>query len=337
MDLSTQQNLEKIAKFLSGNMSPGELARFQAWLDEDPANQQMLEEALGVWQLGEEESIPNFDKDMNGAWTKVEQHIQRDTSATPRKMRVSFRQWVPRIAASLAFLLLAAWALVQWQGKGKEPVAYVTGPGETLTIVLPDSSVVWLNERSSLNRQEDFSERNIQLRGEAFFEVRRMEHSPFRIQSGQTTTEVLGTSFNIRAYPEEKKVELTVETGIVAFSRANAPETRLEVKAGASAVFEEDRDAVFQPGKKIDNAISWHTGKLVFEDATLETVRLSFERFYGVRLEAEDPSIWNCHFTGSFEKAPPAELAQTVAFSLNLDLHQRDSVYTFTGKGCGGK
>lgn len=334
MDLSTQHNLEQIAKFLSGNMSPVELARFQDWLEEHPANRQMLQEALGVWQLGEEETIPDFDKDMDMAWTKVEQHIQREPIGTTRKLKVSFRSWAPRIAASLAFIILAAWALMQWRQGDAEMVAYSTGPNETLSIVLPDSSTVWLNERSTLRRPADFSQRNIQLQGEAFFQIRRMEHSPFRIESGAAMTEVLGTSFNVRAYPEEEKVELTVVTGQVAFSRAGAPKTRLLVEAGASAVLDEKQETELQAEEKISNAESWHTGKLLFEDATLEMVRLSFERFYGIRLEVDDPAIWNCHFTGSFDKAPAAELAHTIAFSLNLELQQSDSVFTLSGKGC---
>ena len=337
MDLSTQQNMERIAKFLSGNMTLKETELFHQWLEENPANRQLLQEALEVWQMGEEESIPDFDKDMDNAWTKVERHIQRETIAKPQKMRVTFRQWAPRVAASLALLVLAGWALFQWRGGANEPVVYATGPGETRSVVLPDSSKVWLNERTTLRRPRNFSDRNIQLEGEAFFEVRRMEESPFRIESGGAITEVLGTSFNIRAYPEESRIELTVETGKVAFGRTGAPESRVQVNAGSSAILEESQNASVQTEEKFDNAISWHTGKLRFEDATLEMVRLSFERFYDIRLEAGDPSIWKCHFTGAFDKVSPSELAETVAFSLNLDLHQTDSVYILSGKGCGGE
>jgi len=341
MDLSTQQKLETIARFLSGNMPGEELSRFQEWLGEDPANRQLLEEALAVWQLGEEETLPDFDKDMDEAWTKVEQHIQRDTSTdipaeAPRVRQVPSRKWALRIAASLAFLLLAAWALFQLRPEEPEMVVYATGTDETRNVVLPDSSAVWLNERTTLRLSPDFSKREVELKGEAFFEVRRMENSPFRVHSGGTITEVLGTSFNIRAYPEEGKVELTVETGKVAFGRANAPDTPLEVTEGSSAVFEERSDALFAAEEKIGNATSWHTGKFNFEDATLETVRLSFERFYGIRLQVDDPSVWKCHFDGAFDNASPSEFAETVAFTLSLELTKTDSVYTLSGKGCGG-
>lgn len=165
-----------------------------------------------------------------------------------------------------------------------------------------------------------------------------MEHSPFRIQSGQTTTEVLGTSFNIRAYPEEKKVELTVETGIVAFSRANAPETRLEVKAAHRRSLKKIAMPFFNPGRRSTMRFPGIPENWFSKMQPLKRCACPSSDFTGSAWKPRSFFlIWNCHFTGSFEKAPPAELAQTVAFSLNLDLHQRDSVYTFTGKGCGGK
>lgn len=335
MDHSTQQNYDRIAKYLSGNMSPEEVDRFEKWLTEDPAHSQLLNEALGVWQMGEEEALPDFDKDVDEAWKKVDQNIQRPDTGTTRVIRFSFGRWAAGIAASVAILALATWAWFQMQAVDDTgPVVFATGIGETQSIVLPDSSKVWLNERSQLSYTADFSVRSLQLEGEAFFEVRRDENSPFRVESLGATTEVLGTSFNIRAYPEEGQVELTVETGKVAFAQEEIQENRLEVVAGSSAVFEQENQSLFEQEEKISNALAWRTGRLVFEETTLDKVRLSFERYYGIRLEVSDPSIWNCHFTGNFEQAPPEEVAATLAFGLNLELLKADSVYTLAGSGC---
>lgn len=338
MDLSAQQNYDRIAKYLSGNMSPEEAVRLTAWLEEDPANEQMLKEALEVWQAGEEESFPNFDKDVDMAWKQVEKHIQRPDTETTRVIRFPVRRWIAGIAASAAVLVLAFWAWFQWQPVQNTLVAFATGAGQTREIMLPDSSRVWLNERSKLSYSGDFSVRFLHLEGEAFFEVRRMETSPFRVESQGMLTEVLGTSFNIRAYPEESRVELTVETGKVAFAREEAPENRVDVAAGSSAVFDRNEQKLEETEAKISNAIAWRTGRLEFDDATLEMVRMSFERLYGIRLEADNPAIWNCHFTGAFDHVSPKELAETIAFSLNLELLRADSVYTLTGdSGCEGR
>ena len=337
MDLSTQQNFDRIAKYLSGNMSPEEVVRLEAWLEEDPANQQLLKEALGVWQAGEEEPFPNFDKDVDKAWKQVAQHIQRPDTGTTRVVRFTASRWVAGVAASVAMVALALWAWFQWPAQESALVAFATGVGETREILLPDSSKVWLNERSKLSYTGDFSLRSLQFEGEAFFEVRRMEDSPFRVESQGTLTEVLGTSFNLRAYPEEEKVELTVETGKVAFAQEAAPETRVEVTAGSSAVFERKEQKLSETEEKISNAIAWRTGRLEFDDATLETVRMSFERLYGIRLEAEDPAIWKCHYTGAFDQVAPEEVAETVAFTLNLEFIRADSIFTFVGSGCEGR
>lgn len=337
MDLFTRENSERIATFLSGNMSPEEVARFHEWLEEDPARGQLLAEATLIWQAGEEETFPDFDKDVDVAWKKVTQHIQRNDTGTARVIPFAWRRWAAGIAAAFAMLALATWILVKGISPDQTPVAFVTGAGETLFLTLPDSSRVWLNERSSLSYAGDFSERRLKLEGEAFFQVRRMEHSPFTVESQGALTEVLGTSFNIRAYPGETAVELTVETGKVAFSREEAPQTRLEVAAGHSAVLRRETGLLAEPEEKIANALSWHTGKLSFQNATLEEVRLSFERYYGKKLEAEDSSVWNCHYTGAFDQATPDEVAESLAFSLSLQVSRTDSVYTLLGAGCKGR
>ena len=333
MDHSTQQNHDRIAKYLSGNMSPEEVSRFELWLDEDPAHAQLLKEALEVWQMGEEETLPDFDKDVDEAWTKVAQHIQRPDTGTTRIIRFPNVRWVAGVAASVAVLVLAVWGWFQLQPVDNPvvPVVFATGSGETQSIVLPDSSKVWLNERSQLSYTGDFSIRSLQLEGEAFFEVRRDETAPFRVESLGAITEVLGTSFNIRAYPEEAQVELTVETGKVAFAQEEVQENRLEIVAGSSAVFEQENKSLREREEKISNALAWRTGRLEFDETTLDQVRLSFERFYGIRLEARDPSVWGCHFTGNFDNVSPEVAAQTLAFTLNLELLRSDSVYTLAG------
>lgn len=334
MDLSTPRNSERIAKFLSGNMSPEETVRFHEWLEEDPARQQELEEALRIWQMGEEESLPDFDKDVNVAWKQVSQHIQRNQTSPARVVRLSFGKWMAGAAAVALLGIAVVWALLTVPGPEATTVVYATGPGETLSLILPDSSRVWLNERSTLTHAPGFAPRSLTLEGEAFFEVRRDPLAPFTVESRGAMAEVLGTSFNIRAYPEEATVELTVETGKVAFSGEG---TRLEIPAGISAIYEQETGALEAKEEKLANASSWHTGKLEFDNVKLEEVRVSFERLYGIRLEAEDTSVWNCHFTGSFEQAEPAELAESIAFSLNLQLVGTDSVYILRGTGCRGQ
>jgi ferric-dicitrate binding protein FerR (iron transport regulator) len=339
MDHSTRSSFDRIAKFLSGNMPPEEAARFEEWLEEDPARRQLLEEALLVWQAGEEESLPDFDKDVDGAWKQVAPHVQRNQTETkPPIVRPLFRRWLSVAAAAIVLLAVGTWIWLSQPGSEAGMVAYATATGETLLIALPDGSRVWLNERSTLRHPEDFSTRSLQLEGEAFFEVQRLEDSPFVVTSGGARTEVLGTAFHIRAYPEEGQVELTVESGKVAFARETAPEARLELEAGASAIFGEASNRLQLVKSRIADADSWRTGKLEFDEhATLEMVRLSFERYYHIRLEAEDSSVWHCHFKGIFEQAPPEEVAESIAFSLNLELVRTDSVYTFLGSGCSGR
>ncbi len=332
------------AKVLEGRASPAEEEALRLWREADAANEEQYKAQAKLWQLtmpGPEEPV-----DIEAAWQKVSFRLRDRSDDTtlptthkqggPQQAKsVSLFRMAMGVAASIALLLTLAWLvsffLVPDWGKqvvkaGKEPIE----------LVLPDGSKVMLNRNSKLVYEPEFSgtKRFMTLEGEAFFKVVRDEQRPFVIETGKVQTKVLGTSFNLRYYPEEQQTELIVISGKVAFTETEQSREAI-VWAGQSAQVNlaTGQLETFITANK--NALAWQTGRLHFEARPLAEVLQQLERYYALELVLQNTEAGACRFTGTFNKAPLEEVLQVLKATLQLDIKQQKSgVFIISGEGC---
>ena len=171
------------------------------------------------------------------------------------------------------------------------PVGYnvlATPSGGQYKVVLPDGSKVWLNDLSSLRYPTAFSggQRLVTLTGEAYLEVAKDQLHPFRVQVGNTAVTVLGTHFNINAYPDENGITTTLLEGMV--SVANNGKTVL-IKPGQAAISGQGVSLVDHADTSAVTA--WKDGYFEFSDADIRAVMRQLSRWYGidVRFEGKAP------------------------------------------------
>ena len=170
---------------------------------------------------------------------------------------------------------------------------------------LEDGTVVWLNSASELEIPTFFlgDERRVRLTGEAYFEVARDESRPFRVEAQGVTVRVLGTKFNVAAYPDEENTATTLVEGRVRL--ANLAGKEVELKPGEQAVASEKEIRV---GKvNVENVISWMAGRYYFHQARLEEIFRQAERWYGVRVRFEEEELKDIRFSGGVLKFNPVE------------------------------
>jgi ferric-dicitrate binding protein FerR (iron transport regulator) len=225
-----------ITLFVSGEISQSERTELELLIEQRPEIRDELDDAVAVWNLLGTEEV-SFTPQQVFAWQKVEEQIdfeEEDEKVVPMRSKGSRRRtlWV---AAAAAIALLAS-VSVWFMQEPKEPLiteAVVFEPipiheskevvfattDESKSFYLPDSSLVQLNKNSKLTLHEEFDtgERVIYLEGEAFFDVHHDEERPFVVLTEHTRTKVLGTSFKVRAYPEESRKIVRVESGTVLF------------------------------------------------------------------------------------------------------------------------
>ena len=335
--------IESIGKYLSGNISPADEAKLMEWVRASGTNEKFFDEMVQLWELSSDYVEPVFETDIETAWHSLEQKIgqpgreeKRATGGNIRRLGFVKRTW--RYAAAILLLVSASYWIYTTtdnQEAGSHLVTTITGPGEQQHLILPDSSTVVLNENSSLAYSTDFEERRVELQGEAFFEVTKRAGKKFTIYTDETTTTVLGTSFNVRAYPEELKVEVTVSTGKVALSKKVEEEVspvvvdKLELEAGQSGVYDKSEDEL--DIALVPNANAWKTKELNFENIELSYLVESLERYFNIDISFEDDQLMNCRYMGRFPNPTLEEVVTALEFTMDLEIEEINGQYLITG------
>lgn len=244
---------------------------------------------LHAWQETEKAALP--EEQIEEAYYKLVSSLEITPAFLPSKKAKAF-SWY-RIAAvwliPLGMLCCAAYFYYHG-GKPEEISSEITyvqhyvALGTRERVVLPDSSVVWLNAGSLLIYPSAFfpDTRNVYLSGEAFFEVAKDEKHPFIVTTGYLKLKVLGTTFNISAYPDNSQVIATLETGLLQVDIAEQNK-RYVLTPDNQLIYTPSTKMVEQLKVKATDYSDWRTGGLFFNDMPLEDVLRALERVYHVK------------------------------------------------------
>jgi ferric-dicitrate binding protein FerR (iron transport regulator) len=217
-------------------------------------------------------------------------------------------------------------------------VEVATGERETKEVMLPDGSKVWLNGASTIRYErqpEATAQREVWLAGEGYFEVAHNPRQPFMVHTQQAVTQVLGTSFNVRGYPDDSTVEVGVLSGKVAFSaQANKLSQKVILQPGNGAVFSKVHNTVQKTEENNPNLLAWKTHQLIFDDAPLQEVIFTLEKYFDVLIKADNPSLLKCRFKGTFKDARLEDILEVLQVTMHLSAEKKASQYILSGKGC---
>ena len=235
---------EIIYKYLNKTLTPEENEQLKNWLASREENKIILTK-LSSFYRNDESRLP-ISKEI--VWDEIHQRLERSTASATPTIRMSWRM-VSRIAAVLVIVstLVTIAYLYSFETKKVEPLVNntifkETPLGSKVTTKLPDGSLVTLNSGSKISFSEEFDEnkREVHLTGEAFFEVVHNLNKPFLVRMDGDVVRVLGTSFNIRSYPEDSAVYVSVATGRVSYS----------IPSGDEVILEPNRMATYLPHRR---------------------------------------------------------------------------------------
>jgi ferric-dicitrate binding protein FerR (iron transport regulator) len=238
-----------------------------------------------------------------------------------------------RIAAILLPLIaVAAWILLQPEAPQER---LIVSNETTVEITLPDSSRVTLNANSQLSYLEDFAERKVRLSGEAFFDVARDTNRPFEIFTGETITRVLGTSFNVRAYPEEDNVEVMVQSGKVEFGEEEDEADRLILIADQAAAYNKAEQVVEKTTSLGSNANAWMKKEIDAVDVPLREMLQIINNYFRKDITVENQNALDCNVSIPKLKNPTFETAlEFVVGQLFLEADTTSNRIVLIGEGC---
>ena len=189
-------------------------------------------------------------------------------------------------------------------------------------VLLPDGSSLWLNAESKIGYNIPFvrENRQIELSGEAFFDVKKSKKSPFTVKTADTKITVLGTRFNVKAYQEEQQIEVALKEGSVLFEslKRKSKEVHAEMVSNDYLVFDKAKNQFSLENKNIDQYISWHENILIFNHTPMSDWTRSIERWYGVKIDILDDEIKNYHFNGTIKDETVRDVMEILEMTLNV-------------------
>ncbi len=268
-----------------------------------------------------------------------------------------------QLAASVLLLVGLGWAAFTYKKAGKSPDPYhaliqnlppesleeiVNDTDKTMLVNLPDGSSVLLkqNSRISFPHQSDSRKREIYLSGEAFFEVQKTPEKPFFVYANEMVTKVLGTSFSIRAYRDEKEVRVVVKSGKVSVFAHGSPQEEV-MSAGRSL-----RGMVLVPNQQatlrrtnleivrtvVDRPvllrIPIENQNFNFKRTPVQEVFRVLEKAYGVDILFDEEVVENCTITAALGDEPLFEKLNMIAAAMESTYETLDGQVIIYSKGC---
>ena len=222
-----------------------------------------------------------------------------------RGKKIDYFTWFSRIAAilSIPLLLTTVCFYLEFRNaqseyftssfQGKACNTFHASLGARTQVVLSDGSLVWLNSGSSLSSPAVFDSRsrNVELKGEAYFDVVKNEKIPMIVSTSDLKVKVYGTKFNMNAYPEEKQIKITLEEGIVTIIPGNSREEH-QLSPGYTASYKvENQKLQITKVGDMNSYTGWKDGKLLFHDETFAEIIKRLERWYNVDIQLTDSSL----------------------------------------------
>lgn len=323
--------------------TPRELDYVEAWLDEDPQHSRILQDIMK--DLHNDAAV-RTDRD------SVKQYLNRKIGSQLKEQNRPVRsRYLPSagrnkpairmkaIAACLVFITAFIFSqyLNQEVPEAQEEEIYTLQErqlpyGQTATLRFSDGSVIMLNGGSSLKYPERFNPglREVYLEGEAYFEIESDSTRPFIVHVGNTRTRVLGTSFNIRAYPDGENIQVAVVEGKVGVSSSAGSEDKMQ--PGSEVVLGENEWARYlhSGGLKdkgrgnIREQVAWKDHVLLFNNKPFSEVARMLERWYGVEITIHDEQLQKTVLEGEHNDVSLRTVLESIKFVLDIEYTMKE-------------
>ncbi len=292
-----------IPKYLQGKTSEEENQQLHQWMQQSPENKKRLFAEKDIWDsFGFHSNKKNYE--VSSELGLLKKRIE------PKRTTINLKQ-VLQIAAILLVTFGLGWGsrYISFTSEQTDEVTMqeiFVPKGQVNQVFLADGTRIWINSETKLITPSVFStnERVVKLNGEAFFEVAKDAKRPFRVEVNGQQIEVLGTSFNVRAYENSNEIETTLETGQIQLHIGS--QTTL-LKPGEQSLFNKSEKQLLISKVNPETFSSWKDGRYEFQNEDLLEVFKVVERWYDVEITADETYFSGMHFSGVIKRNKDAK------------------------------
>jgi ferric-dicitrate binding protein FerR (iron transport regulator) len=307
------------------------------WIHESPANRQYFREMRDLWFVSSW-AQPIESSQIELGWQKMQRALQ-----PARGKNRHIWRWI-KIAAVILITFSVGFATHKWTNRvehivNTETCTVEASKGSRSQIMLPDGTKVWLNAGSKLDFDAGFKQetRNVRLQGEAFFEVAHKPDKAFLVFTSGIVIRVLGTTFNVKAYPEDNTIETTLVEGSIRIEKMDMTTNNFkpfEIHPNQSVRFYK-KEPVKMPEDKvllqtiekieiaeqvnIEKYTSWKDKQWIFDGERMSNFSKIIERIYNVAVFFDDEELKNYKLSGTLEEETLEELLNAIRLTIPMD------------------
>ncbi|MGN6568623.1 MAG: FecR family protein [Flavipsychrobacter sp.] len=322
-----------ISKYRLETLTEAEEIELNKWLVRDPENSKLLAQINDEKYVTRSlEDIARFNADK--AFERIKRRIDM-----PAKKNATLRALYIKIGSIAASIILITLLFLNRDRISDilHPVRYehmATLRGERKTVKLSDGTEIWLSPASALTYPDHFTgkTRDITLTGEAFLEVAKDHAHPFTVHTGKITTTVLGTSFDLKAYPEEKNITVTLLTGKVSFS--NGKQEAIILPNQRAIYQKTDKRIIKQDYPAAQSMLARRDGNFQYNTVPVSEVIADLRRNYNMNIVVTD-NTGECDFFGRLNNGEDADtFMRKLCMVIGANLTKNGNTYIISGGSC---
>lgn len=289
---------EQLLRYFSGEMPVEERLELLHRIENDS---QLKAEFIHLQNLNAVSQVASHSSDRNEGVKHYRKFTDRIKQNARRKLFVNITKY-----AAIALVLIAStiWVTLYLSGSNSEATMntlYVPA-GQRAQITLQDGTEVWLNAQSTLKYPSRFSKKNreVEIIGEAFFDVAQERKRPFIVSTQYIDMEVLGTQFNVYSYPGTDYIQTELIEGSLRVYRTD--------NKSEGVILKPDEQVVIRGNDMTVSTISspehllWKNGIYSFNNERLIVILEKLQLYYDVKIVVEDTEIFDVRYTGKFRQ-----------------------------------
>ncbi len=307
------EKFEDILKLVTGNLAGKEKEKVLSEINARRENREIFRKVKIAWAiLCSDKQLSDYDEE------NLYLKIQKKISGRKRNLIPAVYTVLKYAAVIIIMISLTTIFYLNRQGQNNNSettyTSVVTETGQRSKVILPDSSIVWLNSGTALSYPNNFSGQNrkVLLNGQAFFQVYHKENSPFSVQANGLIVTVRGTKFDVDAYPDNDKVAVVLESGKVELTHQGSRAFSYTMRPGEKAIYNITNSLMNI--SYVDALVysSWKDGKLIFRNEPIDNVFEKLKKWYNIDIEVADPEIYNSVFSGTIQNESYEEIFRLI-------------------------
>lgn len=324
-----------LVAYLCGECQPHEKLHVRQWIEASEENKARFAEIQRIWQVAETAYPSSFDTNTDASWDKVnrrifvEDHTKIVVQMKPDPKRLFFKKAILVAAVLIPLVTVALYFFFQT----KTPrILSVDSKDSIVFTQLSEGTIIRLNQGSNLNYPEKFTgkRREITLSGEAYFKVYHDALKPFVVHTETIDINVLGTEFDVKAYPRHEKTEVTVMSGRVAIFSIDHDKTytdSLSLEPGYKGVYTASTNRLECFKLSDANDLFWINKTLEFSEKELSVVFDKLESAYKITIVPKDSSLLKLRLTTVFQDQPIDSIMSVIGETFGLKVVNKNKTY----------